>query len=92
LAPLHQQGILHAQFASLATDALRAAALEACGYKTQVVEFIELEHTAKNLLLRAVRRADPRPSDEAAIEAYRAFKHSLGLGEIAPDRIVAARR
>ena len=91
LAPLHQQGILHAQFASLATDALRAAALEACGYKTQVVEFIELEHTAKNLLLRAVRRPDPRPSDEAAIEAYRAFKHSLGLTEIAPDRIVAAK-
>jgi SAM-dependent methyltransferase len=91
LAPLHQQGILHAQFASLATDALRAAALEACGYKTQVVEFIELEHTAKNLLLRAVRRADPRPSDEAAIDEYRAFKHSLGLAEIAPDRIVASR-
>jgi SAM-dependent methyltransferase len=91
LEPLHQQGILHAQFASLATDALRAAALEACGYKTQVVEFIELEHTAKNLLLRAVRRPEPRPSDEAAIEAYRAFKESLGLAEIASDRIVAAR-
>jgi hypothetical protein len=89
LAPLHQQGILHAQFASLATDALRAQALEACGYKTQVVEFIDLEHTAKNLLLRAVRR-DERRSDAAAFDAYRAFKHSLGLNEIAADRILAA--
>jgi SAM-dependent methyltransferase len=91
LGPLHHQGILHAQFASLATDALRAAALEACGYKTQVVEFIELEHTAKNLLLRAVRRPESRPSEQAASEAYRAFKHSLGLDEIAPDRILAAK-
>lgn len=90
LGPLHHQGILHAQFASLATDALRATALEACGYKTQVVEFIDLEHTAKNLLLRAERRAEPRPNGENAVEAYREFKLSLGLGEIAADRIVAA--
>jgi hypothetical protein len=56
-----------------------------------VVEFIELEHTAKNLLLRAVRRPESRPSEQAASEAYRAFKHSLGLDEIAPDRILAAK-
>jgi len=90
LEPLHRQGILHEQFASLATDALRAQALEACGYKTQVLEFIELEHTAKNLLLRAVRRRETRPADEAALAAYREFKRSLGLDEIAPDRILAA--
>jgi SAM-dependent methyltransferase len=90
LAPLHHQGILHAQFASLATDALRAQALEACGYKTQVVEFIELEHTAKNLLLRAVRRPEATDPRDAATDAYRQLKQSLGLDEIAPDRIVAA--
>ncbi len=88
LAPLHHQGILHAQFASLATDALRAQALEACGYKTQVVEFIELEHTAKNLLLRAVRRPETNGANEGALAAYRQLKHSLGLAEIAVDRIV----
>ncbi len=88
LAPLHHQGILHAQFASLATDALRAQALEACGYKTQVVEFIELEHTAKNLLLRAVRRPETNGVNEGALAAYRQLKHSLGLSEIAVDRIV----
>jgi SAM-dependent methyltransferase len=92
LAPLHHQGILHAQFASLATDALRAQALEACGYKTQVVEFIELEHTAKNLLLRAVRRAETSGLSDAATEAYRQLKQSLGLDEIAADRIIGALR
>ena len=91
LDPLHHQGILHAQFASLATDALRAQALEACGYKTQVVEFIELEHTAKNLLLRAVRRPETDgPSAGAALESYRQLKQSLGLDDVATDGILGA--
>jgi SAM-dependent methyltransferase len=91
LDPLHHQGIFHAQLASLATDALRAQALEACGYKTQVVEFIELEHTAKNLLLRAVRRpATDGPSAGAALESYRQLKQSLGLDDVATDRILGA--
>ncbi|MCA9030916.1 MAG: SAM-dependent methyltransferase, partial [Planctomycetaceae bacterium] len=54
-------GIVREKLASLATDTLRAAALEANGYSTQVVEFIDLEHTAKNLLIRAVRRSTGSP-------------------------------
>jgi hypothetical protein len=53
---LESHGILKERFAALATDAMRAAALEAAGYRTQVLEFIDLDHTAKNLLIRAVRR------------------------------------
>jgi SAM-dependent methyltransferase len=92
LAALSQQGILHEEFASLATDALRAQALEACGYKTQVVEFIELEHTPKNLLIRAMRRQGADRIDEAALAGYRAFKASLGLSTVAADRIIEAGR
>jgi len=55
LVPIHRHGLLHERFAALATDALRAEVLEICGYKTQVVEFIDMEHTAKNVLLRAER-------------------------------------
>ncbi|MCC7422208.1 MAG: SAM-dependent methyltransferase [Planctomycetaceae bacterium] len=58
LEPLLRHGILRERFASLATDALRAACLEAAGYRTQVIEFIDLDHTPKNLLLRATRRRD----------------------------------
>jgi hypothetical protein len=87
LAPIQQHGILHEQFASLATDALRAQALEACGYKTQVLEFIDLEHTAKNLLIRAVRRQDDEHRQHAA-EAYKEFKAFLGLADISSDRIL----
>jgi hypothetical protein len=86
LAPIQQHGILHEQFASLATDALRAQALEACGYRTQVLEFIDLEHTAKNLLIRAVRRTSGPPRDEAR-NVYEKLKAFLGLGPIATDRI-----
>lgn len=73
---LLRHGILKERFAALATDALRAALLEAVGYRTQVVEFIDLEHTPKNLLLRAVRTDRP---NSAARERYDQFKAQLGL-------------
>ena len=56
LAALLRHGILRERLSALATDALRAGVLELVGYSTQVIEFIDLEHTAKNLLLRARRR------------------------------------
>jgi SAM-dependent methyltransferase len=89
LAPVERHGVLHEQFASLATDALRAQALEVCGYKTQVIEFIDLEHTAKNLLIRAVRQPDRTRAEKAAV-AYSQFKAFLGLDQIATDHILAA--
>ncbi len=52
---LTRYGILKERFAAIATDAIRANALEMCGYKTQVLEFIDMEHTPKNLLIRAVK-------------------------------------
>ncbi|MEX2288505.1 MAG: SAM-dependent methyltransferase [Planctomycetaceae bacterium] len=78
LRVLERHGILKERLAALATDSLRASALEICGYRTQVVEFIDMEHTAKNLLIRAVlRESAPRADDEVA--AYRDFKTFLGL-------------
>ncbi len=68
LPPIQQHGILRERFAELATDAYRAQMLEASGYKTQVVEFIDLEHTARNLLIRAVRRGSSRIAGPADIE------------------------
>ena len=43
------------RFAALLTDGLRAKYLESKGYETQVLEFIDMEHTPKNILLRAVK-------------------------------------
>ncbi len=77
LEPMLAHGILRERFAALATDAARAQLLEAVGYRARVVEFVDLEHTAKNLLIRAVRR-DGGP-DPAALGRYRAFKRELGI-------------
>lgn len=51
-----EYGLLRERFAALVTDGLRAKYLESEGYETQVLEFIDMEHTPKNILLRAVRR------------------------------------
>jgi hypothetical protein len=81
LDALARHGILKERLAALITDSLRAQALEICGYRTQVVEFIDMEHTAKNVLIRAIRRYDDRPRDEA-IAAYRELKKQYGLDSI----------
>jgi SAM-dependent methyltransferase len=57
-APLLKYGIIKERFAALATDALRAEYLESAGYKVQILEFIDMEHTPKNLLIRAVKKND----------------------------------
>ncbi|MEF2969276.1 SAM-dependent methyltransferase [Paenibacillus sp. M1] len=55
LGPLLSHGILKERFSALATDAIRAKLLDIMGYKTQLLEFIDMEHTPKNILIRAVK-------------------------------------
>lgn len=56
LSPILHYGIIKERIAALTTDALRGELLEAAGYKAQILEFIDMEHTPKNLLLRGVRK------------------------------------
>jgi len=80
---LSRHGILQERFCSLSTDAVRAALLEAVGYQTQVIEFIDTEHTAKNLLIRAVRQTQsttPGISNNGA-ELYR-FCDVFGIPQL----------
>ncbi len=63
-----QYPILKQRFAELLTDAIRANALALRGYRVEIMEFIELEHTHKNLLLQAVRRGKAG-GDPAQLEA-----------------------
>jgi len=67
-APVFHYGIIKERMAALYTDALRAEVLEAMGYRVQILEFIDMEHTPKNLLIRAVKQGKKKENREA-IEA-----------------------
>lgn len=54
LSPVLSYGILKERMAALITDGLRAQLLEGVGYETQILEFVDMEHTPKNLLIRGV--------------------------------------
>lgn len=78
LHALLKHGILKERFAALATDAIRAQLLELAGYKTQVMEFIDLEHTPKNLLIRAIK-SEGGTNKKKLQEEYRQFRDFLHL-------------
>lgn len=56
LEPVLKYGLIKERMAALMTDAIRANLLEEKGYDTQILEFIDMEHTPKNILIRAVKR------------------------------------
>ncbi|MCM1089931.1 MAG: SAM-dependent methyltransferase [Butyrivibrio sp.] len=56
LQPILKYGLIKERMAALVTDALRANLLEQQGYDTQILEFIDMEHTPKNLMIRAVKK------------------------------------
>ncbi len=58
--PLLKWGIIREKFSSLVTDALRGEWLEQQGYKVQMLEFIDMEHTPKNILIRAVKKGNKK--------------------------------
>ena len=74
LYPIMDYGILKERMAALLTDGIRAKLLENAGYETQILEFIDMEHTPKNLLIRAVKRQEGSkklPEElKACMEAY----------------------
>ena len=86
LAPLLRHGLAKERFAALVTDVLRAQLLELAGYRAQLVELVALEHTAKNVLIRAVKG---RPAGADVRRAYEELRDSLGL-EPALERLLAA--
>lgn len=61
LQPVLKYGLIKERMSALITDALRANLLEQQGYETQILEFIDMEHTPKNLLIRAVKRKGMQP-------------------------------
>ena len=64
LEPVLKYGLIKERMAALVTDALRAQYLEREGYETQILEFIDMEHTPKNILIRAVKTGRKGSNEE----------------------------
>lgn len=82
LEPVMDYGLLKERFAALVTDGLRAKYLERCGYETQILEFIDMEHTPKNILIRAVNKGGVTTKAAEEIKQCEEFLHikpSLGV-------------
>lgn len=79
LAAALRHGIFQERQAEFVTDALRAQLLEWAGYRTKVFEFISTEHTAKNLMIAAIRTRTPSQSDAVVSERLRDFAAFYGI-------------
>ena len=70
-------GIVLDKFASLATDSFRSLTLELCGYKTRMIEFIDMEHTPKNILIKAIKSKSSNLKEK--LKEYNRLKKFLGI-------------
>ena len=84
LSPVMDYGILKERMAAIVTDAARAKLLTANGYDTQILEFIDMEHTPKNLLKRAVKSSK---EDISAREKTKDMLEALNL-ELTIDKLI----
>ena len=83
LAPILRYGVIRERMAALITDALRADLLEEKGYDVQILEFIDMEHTPKNLMIRAVKPAAMRPMGFRAAE-HEGLKRAMEFLHVNP--------
>ena len=80
LKPALKYGLIKERMSALLTDAIRANMLESLGYETQILEFIDMEHTPKNILIRATRKSGMRPKGNAVDQkVLEHFTKELGV-------------
>ena len=91
LAPVLKYGILKERMSALITDGIRANLLESAGYSVQILEFIDMEHTPKNLLIRAVKTGK-KQSAESLDRMTEAIRGKLTLeGLLYPQGLPGAK-
>lgn len=91
LSLLTKYGIIKERMSALMTDAIRANALEYCGYRTQLLEFIDIAHSPKNILIRAVKgnvsKAKRDKAKEEVEKLCEEFHIEQTLAKLIGDRI-----
>ena len=86
LAPVLKYGLIKERMAALITDALRAEYLEGEGYEAQILEFIDMEHTPKNILIRAVKTGKKKANKEEIKNCEKQLHVSPMLGRLLEDK------
>lgn len=85
LQPVLKYGLLKERLSAILTDAVRANLLEKAGYDTQVLEFIDMEHTPKNILIRAVKKESPSKKDASLENLTDALRVETTLQKLMKD-------
>ena len=84
LEPMLKHGIIKEKLSSLVTDSLRASILEIAGYQVQLLEFIDMGHTPKNILIRAIKSRSGEKKED--VDSYMEFKKFWGLEDLYIER------
>ena len=82
LSLLTRYGIIGERFSALLTDAIRGNLLEYAGYRTQLLEFVDLAHTPKNILIRAVKA--PELSEKTRQKALEEVRRAMSEFHVEP--------
>jgi SAM-dependent methyltransferase len=77
MLPVFQDGILSERMGDILTDTFRATILRIMGYRTDVTQFVPIEHTARNLMIRSVKTTPP--GEARRVEQYRNLKSFWGV-------------
>ena len=72
MLPVFHHGILFERMGDILTDTFRATILRIMGYRTDVTQFVPIEHTGKNLMIRSMKTTPP--GDPRWVEEYRNLK------------------
>lgn len=86
LEPIFKYGLIKERMAALVTDALRAEYLESCGYDAQILEFIDMEHTPKNILIRAVKTGKKKDNQDRIKSCEEFLNVNPMLGRLLKER------
>lgn len=84
LGTISENGLLKERFAAILTDALRADLLRSCGYQTDVLEFIDMAFSPKNVMLRAVKTGKKSVSEKGRREAFARVEEAVKAYQVDP--------
>lgn len=79
MKPMLKHGIIKERLSSLITDSVRANILEVLGYSTQILEFIDMEHTPKNMMIRAIKSNN---CNKEYVNEYKELKKQWNLKDL----------